>query len=154
MKISKGFFILLIITSCNNKNEIPITHINNSSIRKYKELALTKGDTISYNELSIAYLDSPNDGFLYTALIMANKYNYPQAYSDVYSCLTDRNHKKEFTELDSLDEKTRALALDYLTAGAENGSKECKRLLGHFYIEGKYLKKDTLKGNSLLKESE
>ncbi len=99
-------------------------------------------------------MDSPYEGFLYTALIMANKYDYRLAYEDTYYCLTDFYHKKEFTELQDLDPITRKMALDYLKKGAEKGSKECKRILGNHYLEGKYIEKNTIKGNQLIEESE
>ncbi|WP_169051689.1 hypothetical protein [Flavobacterium sp. H122] len=48
-------------------------NVNNSDIARWKEDALTKGDTNAYYNLSKDYADSPYEGFLETALIMANK---------------------------------------------------------------------------------
>lgn len=78
-----------------------------------------KGDTTAYYQLSLDYMDSPYDGFLYTALIMANKYNYHIAYYDVYDILTQKYGLQE------LDEKTKELAIDYLRKGAQKGNKNC-----------------------------
>jgi TPR repeat protein len=85
---------------------------------------------------------------------MANKYEYHLAYLNVYEALTSQDHKKGVSELEDLDPVTRKMALDYLKKGAEKGSKECKRILGNHYLEGKYIEKDTIKGNQLIEESE
>ncbi|WP_353098133.1 hypothetical protein [Empedobacter brevis] len=147
--------ILLFITSCDKKEKVfPMNSTTNSDRNFYKEAALIKGDTSAYYQLSLDYMDSPYDGFLYTALLMANKHNYHLAYEDVYYVLTDYYHKKESTELEDLDEKTRTMALDYLKAGAEKGNKECKRILGRLYIEGQYVEKNEELGNRLKQEAE
>jgi TPR repeat protein len=150
-----GMILLFsLIISCNKKPKgVPISNTTYKQILKFKDSALLKGDTIAYNELSLDYMDSPNEGFLYTALIMANKYDFPQAYEDVYTCLTGQDHKMGDTELDDLDKKTRALALHYLILGAEKGNSECEMRLGKYYIEGKYVEKNVLKGKQLIKSS-
>lgn len=150
----RSIIITLLIISCNKKEKsFPMNNLSTNDIVKYKQLALFKGDTTAYNSLSVDYMDSPYEGFLYTALIMANKYNCRLAYEDTYYCLTDFYHKKESTELEDLDPVTRKMALDYLRKGAKKGSKECKRILGNHYLEGKYIDKDTIKGKLLIKES-
>lgn len=149
--------LTIISVSCNKKDKLQEFSLNQPSktYQELKELALTSGDTIAYHEMSIAYMDSPNDDrFLYVALIMANKHGYHLAYEDVYYVLTDYYHKKEFAELEELDEKTRAMALDYLKAGAEKGNKECKWILGNLYTEGKYVEKNEELGNRLKQEAE
>ena len=144
----KIIIIASLIISCNKEKEnYPLNNIDSQNIVKYKKLALLKGDTIAYNILSTDYMDSPYEGFLYTALIMANKYNYHLAHEDTYYCLTDYYHKKEFTELESLDPTTKKMALDYLKKGAEKGNKECEKILGNHYLEGKHIEKDTIKEN-------
>ena len=45
------------------------------------------------------------------------------------------------------------MAIDYLIMGAEKGDKQCQKILGKFYLEGKYLKKDVEKGSQLIKDS-
>jgi hypothetical protein len=109
------------------------------NIKELTDQAIQTGDTAIYYQLSLDFMDSPYPGFLHTALIMANKYDYHQAYADVYYCLTDLYHKKEFTELDDVDNRTRAIALEYLNEGAKRGSKECKRILEHYIVQGKYI---------------
>lgn len=151
----QSIVILMLLTGCNKKDKgFPINSTTKIDRSFYKEEALTKGDTSAYYQLSLDYMDSPYEGFLYTALIMANKYDYHLAYEDTYYCLTNYYHKKEFTELESLDEKTRTMALSYLKAGAEKGNRECKRILGNLYTEGKYLDKNEELGNDLKEEVE
>lgn len=147
--------ILLFITSCDKKEKVfPMNSTTNSDRNFYKKEALIKGDTSAYYQLSLDYMDSPYDGFLYTALIMANKYDYHLAYGDVYEVLTNHDYKIGVSELEGLDEKTRTMALDYLKAGAEKGNKECKRILGRLYIEGQYVEKNEELGNRLKQEAE
>lgn len=151
----KILIIAFLVVSCNKKEQsIPLNTTTNKDRDYYENLALTKGDTSAYYNLETYYIDSPIEGFLYTSLIMANKYDYHLAYENVYYCLTDYRHKKEFTELEDLDPITRKMALDYLKRGAEKGNKECKKILGNHYLEGKYIEKDTVKGKQLQEESE
>ncbi len=154
-KFLKITAILLFITSCDKKKEELSLNEPSMPYQELKELAIIKGDTNAYHEMSIAYMDSPNDDrFLNVSLIMANKHNFPGAYLDVYYFLTDYYHRKDFKDLDDLDETTRIMALDYLKKGAEKRDKECQKILGQYYLQGKYIEKDTLKGNQLIKDGE
>lgn len=146
-------FLLVFVFSCGEKKDAT-PMVNTGSAEALKHKALVEGDTVAYNELSLDYMDSPYEGFLYTALLMANKYEYSLAYIDVYYCLTDLKNKRENTELDGLDERTRKLALEYLSEGAKRGNKECIQILGNHYILGKYLPKDQEKGAKLIKSVE
>jgi TPR repeat protein len=158
MKLThKIALISLLPLSFSCKDEKEVASINEPSMpyKELKELALEKGDTSAYHEMSVAFMDSPNDdSFLATSLTMADKHNFHEAYLDVYYCLTDYYHRKDFKDLDDLDEKTRKKAIKYLTLGAEKGDKECKKLLGNYYVQGKYVKKDVIKGNQLIAEGE
>lgn len=116
--------------------------------------ALTKGDTSAYYNLRAYYMDYPIDGILYPALIMANKYGYHSAYADVYYALTSHDHTKDISELKDLDETTRMMAIEYLKKGAAKKDKECQVILGHHYVQGKYIGKDVIKGNQLIKDGE
>jgi TPR repeat protein len=156
-RISKILIILTLLTiSCKNKKEeaTPMWNASNSDIAKWKEEALTKGDTIAYYNLSKDYMDSSYEEFLETALTMANKYEYHLAFSDAYDCLTNVDRKYGEHELKPLNEETQKLAIDILKRGSQKGNPECQRKLGELYIEGVYLEKDVEKGNKLIKESE
>lgn len=145
------FFLCTVFSGCKNKNQQPQ---EGTSLLKLETLALDSGDTEAYDGLSLNFMESPNNKFLYTALIMANKHKYPPAFIDVYYCLTDLTHKRDGTELDDLDDKTRSLALEYLNSGAQLGNKECMGLLGKQYLTGRYIPKDESKGKSLIEASE
>jgi len=142
---------------CNQKKSDDSISINQLE-KPYKELyksALEEGDSDAYEELSYEYMDSPYDGFLYTALIMANKHGNRQACIDVFYCLTNYYHKSDSSDLLSdLDERTRDMALEYLKLAAEKGEINAKRLLGEYYIEGKYLEKNEDLGRQLISVSE
>lgn len=121
-------------TGCNNLEKgSPINTTTNSDRNYYLNEALKKGDTLAYHQLSLDYMDSPYDGFLYPAFIMANRHDYHLVYLEVYYVLTDYFHKKETKELEDLVKQTRVLALQYLNKGAVLGNKECERILS--YIE-------------------
>ena len=151
----KSIIIVSLIIGCNKKKEsFPINSATPSDRDYYENLALTKGDTGAYYNLNKYYMDYPIEGILYPALKMANKYEYHLAYLNVYEALTSQDHKKGISELDDLDPVTRKMALDYLKKGADKGSKECKKILGNHYLEGKYIDKNTSKGKQLIEESE
>lgn len=151
----KSLIITLIIVSCNKKEKsIPLNTISTSDKDFYENLALERGDTNAYYNLEAYYTDYPIEGILYPALIMANKHDYHLAYLNVYEALTSQDHKVGVSELENLDPTTKEMALHYLKKGAEKGNKECKRILGNLYLEGKYIEKDTIKGKKLIEESE
>jgi TPR repeat protein len=84
---------------------------------------------------------------------MANKYDYTMAYYDVFDCLTllywdDCDNTSCW--LDSLDNQTRMMALEYLKKAADKGERNASWELGRLYIEGKHVQKDTVLGNQLL----
>jgi len=116
-----------------------------------KNKVLTKGDTAAYKELEFAFFDENRlDEYLIYSIIMANKYNYPLAYYNVYHYLSSfyENH-----EIGVFDENTKELAMKYLKKGAELNDPESIRELGDLYMKGLYLKKDTLIGKVLLERA-
>lgn len=149
------YIIAIITISCNNKKgEFSLNQAGMPS-KKSRELALKKGDTNAYHELSIEYMDSPNNpGFLETAVTMADKYKYHEAYLDVYYVLTDYYHRRDNRNLDDLDSEKITRAMKYLAIGAKKGNKECKKILGQYYLDGKYVNKDIIKGKKLIEEGE
>jgi hypothetical protein len=154
VRITTFLTLIFLITSCKKEESFPMAYVSAKDHEKYESQVLEKGDTIAYNQLSMEFFDSPNEGeFLYTSLRMANKYNYGRAYDDAYMCLTNAYHKKEYTELDSLDNNTKNLALDLLERGAITKNKDCMQRLGNYYLLGKYVEKDSVKGQHLLNEA-
>ncbi|MBS7232520.1 hypothetical protein KHA90_15995 [Flavobacterium psychroterrae] len=150
-----SLIFVLILISCNKKEEgLPLNSPTPSDRDFYIKEALVKGDTNAYLNLNSYYMDYPIDGILYSAIIMANKYEYHLAYLNVYEALTSQDHKADVSELEDLDKNTRKIALEYLIKGAEKGNKSCKSILGHHYLEGRFVEKDTIKGEQLIKEGE
>jgi hypothetical protein len=84
------------------------------------------GNIASYKELRIVYLDYPRENFLFWAMLMANKYDYPPAYLDVYYVLTDcfSNTLKPLM----IDDRTKKLALEYLQLAREKGVEEAEEI--------------------------
>ncbi len=110
----------------------------NRSITSIQNDVLSKGDTNAYLELRTAYLDYSPEEFLFWALIMANKYEYPPAYLDVYYTLLDAYCCDVSTgNLDKMDRKTREIALNYLKAAAEKGNEQAKQVWEQHYGEGR-----------------
>ena len=80
---------------------------------------------------------------------MANKYNYTQAYFDVYYSLYDLNSLGENKStrvndwsLDKLDKKTQGMAIEYLKIAADKGHEQAKKILGVYRKEGRYMDKN------------
>lgn len=133
--------------------------------RMYKVLAksttlerkiIEYGDTISYYRL---FRESYTDILLYD-IIMANKYNFAPACGDVYSSLYTNLKYNIITDLCKLgrskkqvDSVTAKITIDYLKRAVKANNNQSKGDLGEFYIEGKYIKRNTILGKRLQKEA-
>lgn len=118
-------FIVLMFASCNCRKEkgIPMNYSERSD-SELEKLVIEKGDTSAYHELFVIYLDYPSERFLPYALIMANKYNYPQAYFDVYDRLWYL-----YDSPDSLDNTSKKMAIEYLRRAALKGHAQAREIL-------------------------
>jgi TPR repeat protein len=155
---------MLVVLCCNCTNK-GSDDINDGMMRMnppaepedYGKIVLN-GDTDAYYAVHVEYMNFhyPEESLFY-ALVMANKYDYQEAYFDVFECLYDLNneyqHANEGWRLDSLDETSRKMALEYLVKATEKGHKQSKEILGEYYLEGLYVEKDTILGKRLIKES-
>ena len=143
---------MIVLISCN---EPKIQSINQPTkpLEELKERVRRSGDAQAYEELSTAYMNEGISEILPYSLLMANKYNYPQAYYDVYESLVLMQSVGQNT-IDSLDVKTLDMALEYLKLSSDKGLFLGKKILGQYYIDGKYLLKDTIMGKRLLRESQ
>lgn len=138
MKWLTSITLLLIFGGCDTKENEPNKNkveqsINqpSKSMTELKKAVLYNGDINAYNELDIAYLDYTfQEEFLLYAMIMANKYDYPQAYFDVFTCLTGIY----LSDLNQLDEKTASLAIDYLLKAYEKGHHQAKDMVEEYEI--------------------
>ncbi|MBP5426524.1 MAG: hypothetical protein J6Y29_01280 [Clostridiales bacterium] len=122
------FILLFMIMSCDLKKDkgVPMNYreIPDSVLEK---LVIEKGDTSAYYDLFVSYLDYSPEKFLPYALIMANKYNYPQAYYDVYDRLWYL-----YENSDSLDVTTKKIALEYLEKAAQKGHTQARQTLEEY----------------------
>ena len=137
---------------------VSITRISCGDIPPKEELIplVKQGDTAAYDELWRYFSCSRSlKELLPYSFLMANKYNYKRAYFDVFYSFWSLYSEMTYSLslLDSLDETTRTLALEYLQKGAALGSSSCNWDLGSYYFEGKYFEKDTILGQKLKDKS-
>ena len=128
---------IILLFKCDTKNENDpkiVVSMNQATrpLRELKDEIFLTGDIDSYNELSIAYLDYPDEDFLFWALIMANKHDYSVAYLDVYYVLC-WSYECMDNNLEEMDKKTQDLALEYLRISAEKGDSVAREIItNHF----------------------
>jgi hypothetical protein len=97
----------------NNETELKIAVLNN-------------GDSTAYSDLCTAYLDhSFQEEVVVYSIVMANKYDYTQAYFDVFNYLTSL-YSDDFTKI---DEKTSELAVEYLLNAKNKGHHQAIEML-------------------------
>lgn len=116
-KIGAIFCLCLLFYSC----EVPSSSIKDEkTLRSLIDKALNENDEFAYSEVRSHFFSEERlQGFCYYAIKMANKYDYPDAYYDVFRTLT----LTENVAIDSLDNKTKCLALYYLLKSRELGSE-------------------------------
>ncbi len=136
VKMKKIIVILLAISSlfgCGdslNDNAISMNTANRSDA-ELRQLIIQKGDSSAYYELSTQYLDYGYQDFLFYALIMANKYNYPDAYMDVFDCLTT----EYIDSIEMMDEETAKMAVDYLFKAYDNNQNQAIEFVNDYHIK-------------------
>ena len=129
MRILLLTMVIIILSSCNYNNEKRKANDQNgvkNHFTEWKTLVVNKGDTIAYKSLSKEYIDYPfPEEFLYYSFIMANKYDYLQAYFDVYICLTDIYN----SNIEKIDNATANLAIEYLLKAYQKGHLQAKDIV-------------------------
>ena len=102
--------IILLLISCDKAKTLE-TPIKNEKLIIELLDKTNKGDTLAYNEVfHYYYLESLPNKILSYSLYMANKYNYPKAYYNVYISLSK---PRTGEQLGSLDNRTKCLAMFY-----------------------------------------
>lgn len=87
-------------------------------------VAISKGDEKAYNTVAGNFiLDANYEGLLYYSLLMANKYNSPEAHYHIFLILSNPNKGQLFEQLDN---KTKNLALYHLVKSDELGYESAK----------------------------
>jgi hypothetical protein len=115
--------LIFILLGCrdkgNHKKEAPISmDTSKVSVVELKRRILRSGDTSAYGSLSVDYIySSYPEEFLVYSLFMANKYDYPQAYYDVF----DGIYLLFDSDIESIDDKSASMAIDYLLKAYEKG---------------------------------
>lgn len=115
-----------------------------------KEKVISHGSERAYDKLEIAYFDYVIQEVMIYSTIMANKYNYPEAYLNVYYNLVTVHENG----LEDMSVDLRAIAIQYLKKSASLGSLSACDKLGDLYLEGKYIDKDSIVGINLKKLGE
>jgi hypothetical protein len=134
----------LVQVSCSNKNskeEVTITvkSMNQPErpISVLRDLVISKGDIGAYEELCIAYMDFEHGDFYEIAKIMADKYDYPAAYYEVYIQILKPTQRAGVTiNLDSCSNEERLEAINYLKMAYEKGHKPSGDELEYLKKEG------------------
>lgn len=111
-----------------------------------------------YDSLSMDYIHNyKQPEMLIYSLLVSNKWDYGQASYNVFeiiSKLDSMNRFKDVPNLDFLNKETVNMAIIYLKKASINGPINAKYILGKYYLEGKYVEKNEVLGNKLLKEAE
>ncbi len=117
-----GVIFCLCLLFCNCDSRSPLIK-DEKTLRSLIDKALNENDEFAYSEVRAHYFSEERlQDFCYYAIKMANKYDYPDAYYDVFVTLTLTENKP----IDSLENKTRCLALYYLLKAKELGSERGK----------------------------
>jgi len=134
----------LIVLSCNknkktNETEAFCFSPNSHSTQEEEWIKkiLCYGDTLAYQTMFDYYSDDSHlDEFLGYSVIMANKYDYPQAYYDVFNILMMFTNFEEYSDdfvFYCLDNKTQQMALTFFREAIYKGNiYASERLLNEF----------------------
>ncbi len=147
MRILILIFTLLYLVSCNQKSENASKNADKSinqptrSMSILKDLVLTKGDKDAYYELKMAYLDYeyPEEFLLYS-MTMANRYDFAEAYFDVYGCLKNIY----YSDITKIDQKSANLAIDYLLKANEKNNEQAQEIVKKYSVNNEVADKRAL----------
>jgi len=147
MRILIIIFTFFHLVACNQKSEKESKNVEKSinqptrSMSVLKGLVLTKGNEDAYYELKMAYLDFeyPEEFLLY-AMIMANKYDFAQAYFDVYDCFVEINR----LDITKIDQKSANLAIDYLIKAKDKNHEQAQEIVNEYSVNNEVADKRAL----------
>ncbi len=164
----KTVLLILIFLSCDNKKEkepnrmekeqfvveVPFYKklVNNRKERtRLWKAGIDSGDCDAYNKIALAYLMSYREADVYYySLIMANKYNCPEAYLNMYRILTHDASTGDMI-LRSNDKNTKNLAHYYLFKAKELGSSDAQFSIDVEFGKGKPLSNSSFFLKQLMK---
>jgi hypothetical protein len=135
--IKSVLFISIVCSGCNSNTKINddrnivVIHdtifkfwskteiANLRMLESYKDSAILNGNEFMYNRVASHYILNDNiEDLFYTAFMVANKYNNPEASYHVYRAINGLRTKENF---DNLDVKSKNMALYYLLKSYESG---------------------------------
>ena len=114
-----GFLFSDMFSSKDNlANNHKLNSANEYNQNELIEIIIKTGDTIKYEQLRSEFYNRFPLEFLGISIIMANKYNYTQAYYDVFDgihlALKASNQNVDKFNFSNYDFKTKKFALEYL----------------------------------------
>lgn len=132
---------LFAISSCKDNKPSAINEsgknlagFTQDSVYRLIDKALNSGDSKSYNRAShYFFIRDKYEEFLYPALIMANKYENPEAHYHVFQILNGVRNQGSLILLDSV---TKNYALYHLIKSHELGYSDSKYALLEIYPNG------------------
>lgn len=142
MKLTVLFLTILFLSSCSSDNRNEKTNDENEDVfinqnielpSDLKNLIINEGDTNAYYKVSNEYYESyshPEELLLYS-MIMANKYDYLQAYYDVFTCLTD----VYMSDLNKMDTATANIAIEYLLKAYSKNHYQATEIVKEYSIQ-------------------
>jgi len=147
MRILIIIFTLFQLGACNQKAEKESKSVDKSinqptrSMSVLKGLILTNGDEDAYYELKMAYLDFeyPEEFLLY-AMTMANKYDFAEAYFDVYDCIVGISR----LDIEKIDQESASLAIDYLIKASAKNHEQAQEIVKEYSVNNEVADKRAL----------
>ncbi len=113
--------------------------------------AILYGDDKAYNNVSNDYLiEDMGEDILYVSMIVADKYNNPEAHYHIYSILNDLGNSQY---VDSLGKKTKDFTLYHLLKAHELGYENAKYKIHEIFGKDKEIPKSTYYLNEYMQES-
>lgn len=127
-------FSTFLFTCCNhhvNEKSYPMNSVT-KTLSQLKQQVIETGDTCAYSELKqqLWGFTYGSEELLSFALIMANKYNLPQAYFDVFDCLT----ASFLPDINQIDSRTAQLSIEYLLLAARKGQIQASEIVKTYSI--------------------
>lgn len=146
-------FIIIIQINAFSQNIIATPQYSRLQTQCFKDSIILNGDLESWFWLTCTkdkeypkYSNGQNNRYELEfpyVLILANRYNDPQACYAIYDIITELYDAYNI----EMDSGTIQFILFYLNKGASLGERGCLRKLYELYSEGKYIDKDMDKAN-------
>jgi len=166
MKNLYFFFLLLLVSGCNNNKHVeqdikPINYnsenkpliagpyyLSPEKVEELKSRIIETGDSDAFDALVTFYLDSAEVLYPYSK-IMSEQYNRAEGSFMAYIYWI---HLYETANATKGDKEALNEAIRYLRKAVRQGGFQARINLGMYYREGKYVKQDTVLGKYLMSD--